>query len=97
MSKYHIITKNSSYQTFLDEEHVESFEIDDIRLISKEYLPMFDETLSWKSKSIILYTADCGEVTANEYISNYTQLKEMYGDNALSELDITIIRKLCPT
>ena len=96
MSKYHIITKNRNYRTFLDKEHVESFEIDDIQLISKEYLPMIDETLSCKSKSIILYTSDCPEVTANEYIENYTKLKEKYGNNALSELDITIIRKLCP-
>lgn len=96
MSKYHIITKNHNYQTFLDEKQVESFEIDDIQLISKEYLPMIDERLCLKSKLIILYTSDCPEVTANEYIRNYTKLKEIYGDNALSELDFIIIQKFCP-
>lgn len=47
------------------------------------------------SNSIILYTIDIPNITADKYISNYRTLIETYGPNAVDDNDVFLCNLLC--
>ena len=85
-------TINSNVATHLTSEDIMQHDRNKINNCSKHYTPIFLHRIG-KEKSITLYTNQVS-MSANEYVTNYNTLPNIYGTNALNESDIMILNHL---
>jgi hypothetical protein len=89
------------YSAMIDGNFVDMLTYDDVMhlnknlvsMIRKEYYPIYQEgRISNIKKDICLFTIDC-KLTYEEYITNYNNLPNMYGVNAINDNDIVICKE----